>query len=756
MSAAMLYQQALRQQELQKTQQKQSVAPTPSNQNQQSQVTQQTASPVPRNPSSPVIQESSGKIWLREDYHVANKEVVNTGEGQVKTTYTFQPVSTPAPAQSSVPTPLITQGYIPPAKTVFGTEPIINTPEKLGTAFTVTTIAATPVLGGAGLTLNAAKTVATQAVIGAGLNVGISQGVKAVSGGGLLTPTEVATAAVTGAIIAPLSGKINSILGLTGRSAAQSVARVGLGAGLGAGVSAGAEYAETRQITATNVLVGAGTGAAFAGLGEALPRINAKYGITEKVQSKLISNQSTLEQLDIINTKYETAYRANEMYSPTLKEKFVMKTTGLSPMKPAPQILETPTIPTANPASYETYMGTKEVSMDIFAYNNKGVPVDRFQVKDIIDAPMIREKPSTSLSYRSMIEEQLKTKTATAAELADAGTIIYGKSVPPETYYAKAKPVSKTKLPTYGLKEGEFTELSTPDALSFVKTEKEIRLERLKTKANTLTDLTNNADLFTEIPASDMSTTEATAISKARTNVKAQSPKEVMAELNSDWVSEKSEVGLSSQKTLVNQKVNNTVIDNMVSDIVQGNVVDTSRRATMANPFMYGGVSYYKQQPQIEETETVYLSYPKTGLSQPTGIKEKSMGAVGVTPLSRLDVGNVGLLNPQITFNTPIMATEPIQNVGITPDMASGMDVATVTKPPFSTPETFSQPKIIDETTITPMLGAPSFPMLGFPGEFKFESGGFNLPNWNIKQKGRKNIRYYPVVDPLETFEAFF
>lgn len=700
-----------------------------------------------------------------------------------------------------------------------------------GGSFFVTILTAPltgPMLIPRALTAATLKTVAQQAALGAGLNVGFSQIAKTAQGGGLLTPTELVIAGGSGAVLAPLGAKVNSVLGLTGRSAMQVAGRVGVGAVTGGAVNAGVEYIETGTVTPVNVAVGVATGAVFTGAGEVAGRVNAKYNVAGKVQSKAQEaalTQRNLAKLEVINDKYVAAYETNTIYQPSLSEKLVMKATGVGPLKPKPQIIESPTVPTANPSSYETYMTPKEVTRSVIAYDRKGVPVDQFTVKDTEFVPAIREKPTDILSYQSMVEGQLKQRVKTSTDLMDSGTVLVGKSQPPEVYYAKHKPSNKNILPEYdarggldpngklyaaSFEDGGATVKVKEPTLGFKKSPLELRTEQLQARSNALRDLTNNADLFPKVSPTDMPTSEASAITASRRNVKAQSAQEVMAELNSKWLTEESNIAskpvnnMSNRESAITQELTAgnraepTGVEKTVSDIQSNRLANTARQRSsdlrVSNPFVYSGKKYYQTSQKVEEEAYEVYSYPNSGLKQPSdnGLKqpernsnvgfvgglglgvipgvEQSVIGLGSTPNIKSTPAIVGVTAPNVGLDRSLGLSD-IQPTGLIPSVnniydqlaGGGQDVREIvtpitiqpTQPLPITPPT--QQPIESATTITtlPSTLSPMFSLPYLP-EFKYEGGGFSSPNTFGSRRKRKAIRFYPVVDPENVFAEFF
>lgn len=631
------------------------------------------------------------------------------------------------------------------------------------------------------LSLAGARTVLTQAALGGAVSLGVSQGIKGATGGGWLTPSEALEAGVAGAIMAPLGAKTVSILKITGKSLPSTLGRVGVNAVLGGAVSGGVEYVTTGKVSAENVLIGAGAGAVFGGVTEGLGRVNLRYDVTgkatSKVQDAVLKRQSTLKTLDAINTKYEYAYAANRLPSYSFREKLAMKITGVTPQKPTPQLIEVPTIPTANPASFETYMGERTVMRDIIAYDSKGVPVDRFSIKDSEFAPMIREKPSNVLSYRNMVEGHLKTKTNIATELIDAGSVIYGKSESPEIFFSKAQ----DKPQAFGM----------PKKLGFSKTQTQRRVDQLKLRKNTLKDLINNIDLFPEVSNVGMTTREATAIRTAQRNSKTINSEQVMKELNSKWLTDKVEAKsptLNAQKNpLVQELIQGkaeepTGVSKVLNDIAEGRVADTARYARQGyTPSVYGGLLYYKRQTRQEETEYQVISYPKgSPFSLPSMITDRTptmnqrrgnnrlypsaliptVGAGGVLKLPTKDKTDIGLtriaITPSILVNdflkqdiymvaraTQDQAIEPIS---IPRETARNVQpIINITDEPI-TPIT---DRVARQDTFSDFFGAKS--ALDFwPGESKIaEGGGFG--NSNLRARGiRSRKKRYPILSAAE------
>jgi hypothetical protein len=550
-----------------------------------------------------------------------------------------------------------------------------------------------PIFGPTSFTLSGARTVLTQATLGAGISLGVSQGIKGAAGGGWLTPTEALEAGVAGAIMAPLGAKTVSVLKLTGNPLRSVLGRVGVNAALGGAVSGGVEYVTTGKVSAENVLIGVASGAVFGGITEGLGRVNLRYGVTNKatsaMQEAVIKRQSTLQTLDAINTKYETAYTANKIPSYSFIEKVVMRTTGVSPLKLNTNVIGLKTIPTTS--NYETYTkpGYKS-SEELFTVTNKGKVVDQFNIaveKETVNT-FIREPSNPVLNYKNMVTQELKTKTASQAELFDSGSILVGKSESPDVFFSKnPKSTAAKELSTYKLKNGELLEVQPERALSFKKTSDEIFAESQKPSvdkvlepskmikergaafenAGSPTDLeTNlvfsakkseslsfskqpqetimgyeglkeNIDLFPEVKQN--ARLDAAIKGAEKYNVPDMSKREVLDDLNAKWFIEEKPLGVSSTKTpnvnrdsaLIQElsqgkAAEPTGISKVLNDMAEKRIVDTARYATQGyTPSAYVGPSYYKQQTRQEETEDQVISYPKNSpFSLPSMVTDRT------------------------------------------------------------------------------------------------------------------------------------
>ncbi len=305
-----------------------------------------SVSPLPPQPgtSQYIAQKGpNGQLYVQKGYEVTQQ--VTQGN---QTTYTIAPIKSQTPTPS-VPTPIITQGYIPPAKTVFNTTPIINTPEKLHTAFQVTAIVATPILGPSLATEAGIAGVTTTGIItNQALGVGISAGIKAVATGQLITPNEaLQAAAISGPLVIGGQGA-NQALGITGKGIIPTASRIAVGSAFGAGLTAGEQALTEHRVTLEKVAQGAAFGAGLSAAGEIAGAVNSRYDVTGRVSGRFqdITIKANIDRLANIDEKYQQAYMNFERFKPTFGERVVMHMTGLEPYKPAPGTISLPKAPT--------------------------------------------------------------------------------------------------------------------------------------------------------------------------------------------------------------------------------------------------------------------------------------------------------------------------------------------------------------------------------------------------------------------------
>jgi hypothetical protein len=354
-----------------------------------------------------------------------------------------------------------------------------------------------------------------------------------------------------------------------------------------------------------------------------------------------------------------------------------MRTTDVFPLKPtANTIIGLKTIPTTS--NYERYTKPGYKSTDeLFTVTNKGKVVDQFNItveKETVNT-FIREPSNPVLNYKNMITQELKTKTATQAELFDSGSLLVGKSESPDVFFSKNTKSAVKELSTFKLKNGELFEVQPERALSFKKTSEEVFAESQKPSVNKVlepskmikergvafenagspTDLeTNlifsakkseslsfskkpqetitgleglkeNIDLFPEVKQNAGLDAEIRGAEKY--NVPDMSKREVLEDLNSKWFIEEKPLGGSSTKTpnvnrdsaLIQElsqgkAAEPTGISKVLNDMTENRIVDTTRYATRGyTPSVYGGPSYYRQQTrrQEEDSEEQVISYPK-------------------------------------------------------------------------------------------------------------------------------------------------
>ena len=186
------------------------------------------------------------------------------------------------------------------------------------------------------------------------------------------------------------------------------------------------------------------------------------------------------------------------------------------------------------------------------------------------------------------------------------------------------------------------------------------------------------------------------------------------------------------------------------------------------NPFVqYRGRTYYRQPVSGEEYEYASVSYPKSGLPQPSQINvgmQNNLGmGVGVSFIQGFGVSSVlGIGQSQKDFtleNTRSIVSQGSSelsrlDLGLTHDVGLYplQDVRETPLPVEPLPE-----RVTTQTLTTEILTGTKPPMLAFSlPDFKFEGRGTDSPPIAASGKANKRIRYYPVVDPLETFEAFF
>jgi hypothetical protein len=231
------------------------------------------------------------------------------------------------------------------------TQPMINLGLTLGAAV------AAPILGPTG--------VIYAVVIGEGANIGIQSAVKSYQQGkvAIAVPTsqEALTVAEESIIFAGVFkgslGVIGNYGGGFGRVVAGSPSAVARASSLTLLGARASRVAVSTGIGATGGYIlsggkvegaeqGAAFGFAFGLAGEVLPVINERLGVTSKVQSVIASK--SLGGLQEVEESYVASYNEGKMWQPTIKQSIIMKLSGLSPIKPALNIVGLPTVETGN------------------------------------------------------------------------------------------------------------------------------------------------------------------------------------------------------------------------------------------------------------------------------------------------------------------------------------------------------------------------------------------------------------------------
>jgi hypothetical protein len=215
-----------------------------------------TVSPLPREPTSPVVQENN-KIYVRSDYEVKSKTTEPTEAG-TQTTYQIGPKNQTSPG-NALPPEMQQQGFRGGVTGAFGVQPLANTPEKRAIALEAVTVIVAPAVAPAKLV----GSIILGEVIGAGFSqvpniINASQGQN-------VTVKEVVTTGLEGAALGAVFSyaslgafrAVSALPRVGSMIVASPVGRVGINSAIGAGggyVLSGGNIAE------------AGKGAAFGAL----------------------------------------------------------------------------------------------------------------------------------------------------------------------------------------------------------------------------------------------------------------------------------------------------------------------------------------------------------------------------------------------------------------------------------------------------------------------------------------------------------
>lgn len=520
------------------------------------------------------------------------------------------------------------------------------------------------------------------AVPGALFGTGISQGFKSVGGGGLLTGEETKQAFLGGAAFSAVGAGTVKALGLTGAGVRSAAGRVAVSTGLGAAAGTVGEYAVTGKVTGEGTLQGAAFGAAFGLLGE-----GARYGLPKVAHYVRGRTQAAIDASYDRQIRYNEAVLSGkvkgvtEVWSPTWSQKAAMRLTRVAPSTRFAQQVNVARVPSGNVPFNMAAFQRVGAADELFDFGF--VPKSAMATENI-PAPMQTTTPSRFALHPVMFswkefKGDLKGDLATAELNAELKQRAIDRGIP-ESQLA------------YDYR-GELGFEKSPLKMEYAQG-KTVRYAWEGPYQQAPSTRAGMRPLWESIGAkTPKSTTFTQALIEAKPTAK---------------------TGISSATSTAGMPPYSATSETLLRSVY--------------SPSMWQGTPYPGARSSLAMEETLFLSYPASGLAHPMKLGEAlSFGAIaGLLPKQ---LSRVGARQDLAAMQTPLQIQTPL------------LDMPTITETTTT-------------TTLTPDYPtSPKTSTIRVPSGFKFEGPGFDVAPFIRRQRTRGRKRTYPILTGKEVLK---